>query len=87
MKTVALHNTSKTFTFARASHIDHLAGLKNFWTDFLAERVLVGIACAKFDNMAARSDASLCEVSGERLGYLTWVNRAEGELNGDITIA
>jgi hypothetical protein len=87
VEAVTLHNTSKTLTFARASHVDQLAGFKNLGANFLTERVLISIASAKLNNMAARSYASLREVSSERLGYLTWVDSTEGELNSDITVA
>src|ERR1700712_1834412 len=87
LEVVSLHDTGETLALAGADDVDLLAGFEHpVDGQFLTERVLSGVSSANLGDVTARRDACLVEVTGQRLGDLTGVDLAAGDLNGFVTV-
>src|SRR5690606_31540131 len=86
VEAVALHDTRGALALARAGDVDLLAGLEDVGGDLLAEFVLGGVVGAQFDEVAARRDAGLLEVTRARLVHLARVDLPEPELHGGVAV-
>src|SRR5690606_38637304 len=86
VEAVALHDTRGALALARAGDLDLLAGLEDVGGDLLAEFVLGGVVGAQFDEVAARRDAGLLEVTRARLVHLARVDLPEPELHGGVAV-
>src|SRR5690606_36608347 len=83
---VALHDTRGALALARTGDVDLLAGLEDVGGDLLAEFVPGGVVGPQFDEVAARRDAGLLEVTRARLVHLARVDLPVADLDGAVAV-
>ena len=86
LEVVPLHDTGVALALAGADDIDQGAGLEGLGGDLLAERVLARVGRAQLDGVAPRRDAGLGEVARLGLVHPARVDRAVGQLDGDVAV-
>src|SRR6266542_538475 len=83
---VPLHDAGEALALRLAGHVDDLAGLERLGRHLLAQRVLAGVGGAQLDDVPARRDTRLGEVSGLRLVHLAGVDGAVRQLDRGVPV-
>ncbi len=83
---VALHATGEALTLRDCGGVDHLALFERVGEDLLADLVARDVVEAKLDELLARGDAGLLEVSEFGLGHGRVATHAPRDLHRGVTL-